>query len=133
VAVEFRHASWMGDETFDLLRELGLALCCVDAPRLPALPAPAAVTTARFAYVRFHGRNARNWWKVTGDAGPRYDYLYTETELSEWVPRLRALAAATDRCYAFFNNHVRGQAVTNAGMLAALLAPSGLVSGAGRP
>lgn len=122
VAVEFRHESWLDEATFALLRTLGAALCCVDAPRLPGLPPPVAVATAPFAYVRFHGRNARNWWKVTGDAGPRYDYLYSEPELREWVPRLRRLAADTDRCYAFFNNHVRGQAVTNAGMLAALLA-----------
>jgi uncharacterized protein YecE (DUF72 family) len=122
VAIEIRHASWATEETFDLLRQLGLAYCCVDAPPLPGLPPPLAPATAPLAYVRFHGRNAAAWRKPTGGRHARYDYLYTEAELREWLPRLRDLAGRSERCYAFFNNHVRGQAITNAHMLAALLA-----------
>ena len=121
VAVEFRHESWITEEIFGLLSELGLAYCCVDEPRIPILPPPVARQTASVAYVRFHGRNRRNWWKAPDRHG-RYDYLYSEAELQEWVPRLRALAQEADRCFAFFNNHVRGQAITNAQMLASLLA-----------
>jgi uncharacterized protein YecE (DUF72 family) len=121
VAVEFRHESWITEETFELLRAVGLAYCCVDAPRLPGLPPPAARATAPVAYVRFHGRNAESWRRPVGRHA-RYDYLYTEDELRGWLPKLRALAAGTDRCYAFFNNHVRGQAITNARMLAQLVA-----------
>ena len=121
VAVEFRHRSWITDETFGLLGELGLAYCCVDEPAIPTLPPPIARRTASIAYVRFHGRNRQNWWKAPDRHG-RYDYLYSNAELQEWVPRLRTLAGETDRCFAFFNNHVRGQAITNAQMLAGLLA-----------
>ena len=120
VVVEFRHRSWTTDETFGLLRDLGLAYCCVDEPHLPNLPPPVVRVTAPIAYVRFHGRNCQKWW-AHAEAWERYDYLYSEAELLEWVPRIRALAEATQKCYAFLNNHARGQAVTNAQMLIGLL------------
>jgi uncharacterized protein YecE (DUF72 family) len=121
LVVEFRHKSWTTDETFDLLRRLRVAYCCVDEPRLPNLPPPIVRATAPLAYVRFHGRNRQTWW-THAEAWERYDYLYNEAELREWAPKLRSLAGATERCYAFFNNHARGQAVTNAQMLIQILA-----------
>jgi uncharacterized protein YecE (DUF72 family) len=120
VVVEFRHRSWTTEETFGLLQELGVAYCCVDEPRLPNLPQPVARATAPVAYVRFHGRNRQKWW-THAEAWERYDYLYSEAELLEWVPKIRSLAEAAQKCYAFFNNHARGQAVTNAQMLISLL------------
>jgi len=60
--VEFRHASWNAPETWDWLREHTLGFCAVDEPALEGLMPPVAVVTAADAYVRFHGRNARNWW-----------------------------------------------------------------------
>jgi len=124
VAVEFRHRSWATDETFDLLRTLGAAYCCVDEPRLPNLPPPIVRATAPIGYVRFHGRNRQKWW-AHAEAWERYDYLYSEAELQEWLPKLRSLAEETQTCYAFFNNHARGQAVTNAQMLIGLLSEAG--------
>jgi len=121
IVVEFRHRSWITEETFSLLTDLGLSYCCVDEPRLPNLPSSVVRATASPAYVRFHGRNREKWWEH-GEAWERYDYLYTEAELRDWVPRIRSLAAETQKCFAFFNNHARGQAVTNAKMFAALLA-----------
>ena len=120
LVVEFRHRSWTTEGTFELLRRLRLAYCCVDEPRLPNLPPPIVRATAPLAYVRFHGRNRQTWWTHT-EAWERYDYLYTEAELREWVPKIRTLAEASQQCYAFFNNHARGQAVTNAQMLIRLL------------
>jgi uncharacterized protein YecE (DUF72 family) len=122
LVVEFRHRSWITDDTFALLTRLGLAYCCVDEPRLPNLPPPIVRATAPPAYIRFHGRNRDTWWRHA-EAWQRYDYLYGEAELREWVPRIRALEPAVETCYAFFNNHARGQAVTNAAMLTALLSP----------
>lgn len=122
--VEFRHASWTTEETFGLLSELRLGYCAVDEPRLPNLPPPVARATAAPAYVRFHGRNRATWW-THAEAWERYDYLYSETEIREWLPRIRALADAAGTCYAFFNNHAHGQAVANARMLAGLLGAAG--------
>ena len=124
VVVEFRHRSWSREDTFDLLAKLGVAYCCVDEPRLPNLPPPVVRATAPIAYVRFHGRNREKWWSHA-EAWERYDYLYREEELLEWVPKIRFLAGAARVCYAFFNNHARGQAVTNARMLIQLLSGAG--------
>jgi uncharacterized protein YecE (DUF72 family) len=120
VVVEFRHRSWITAETFRLLEERRLAFCCVDEPRLPNLPPPIVRATAAPAYVRFHGRNREKWWRHEA-AWERYDYLYNDAELAEWVPRIRSLAEQTDACFAFFNNHAHGQAVSNAQALLRLL------------
>ena len=99
VAVEFREPSWLVPESLALLREFRYAYTIVDEPHLPAR----LDVTAPFSYVRFHGHGHPVW----------YDYLYRPEELDPWVPRLRALAESTDAVYVFFNNHFRGDAVTN--------------------
>ena len=63
--------------------------------------------TSGTAYVRFHGRNAATWNKRTGSAADRFDYLYSDAELAEWVGPLRELAGETDAVYAMFNNNGR--------------------------
>jgi len=111
--VEFRHASWLDEEhrgdTLRFLEDHGMTYVVVDAPQtggknvLPTLVA----ATSETAYVRFHGRNAETWNKRTGSAAERFDYLYSEDELREWVPRLKELAAETQTAYAMFNNNGR--------------------------
>ncbi len=118
--VEFRNAEWAVDRTFDLLRELDLGFCCVDEPGLPGLMPRVAVTTSRIGYLRFHGRNAQKWWKHD-HAWERYNYLYGEAELAEWLERIRWLEERTETLYVFFNNHYEGKAGQNARMLARLL------------
>ena len=121
VVVEFRHRSWIREETFQLLRAEGIGFCCVDEPALPGLILPAAVVTADTAYVRFHGRNAETWFQHE-QPHERYDYLYRTDELLAWVPRLLALDAAAARTLVFMNNHYEAKAVTNAIQLKELLA-----------
>jgi uncharacterized protein YecE (DUF72 family) len=111
--VEFRHASWLDEEnradTLRFLEEHGMAYVVVDAPQTGGknvLPTVTAVTSDT-AYVRFHGRNADTWNKRTGSAAERFDYLYSEDELREWVPRLRELAGESKVVYAMFNNNGR--------------------------
>jgi uncharacterized protein YecE (DUF72 family) len=64
------------------------------------------------AYVRFHGRNQATWW--TGDNTSRYDYLYAAAELDDWARRMLAVLQNLGVMVVAFNNHFRGQAVTNA-------------------
>lgn len=120
LGAKFRNRGWFNEQTYTLLRELGIVLCCVDAPPLPSLPPPVCLATGTVGYVRFHGRNAAAWWHHA-TAAERYTYAYRPDELAPWVPRLRQLAAETERCYAFFNNHARGQAALDAKQLLALL------------
>jgi uncharacterized protein YecE (DUF72 family) len=135
--VEFRHASWLDDEhrddTLRFLEEIGAGHVIVDAPRIAGaknlVPTVVAVTGPA-AYVRFHGRNAETWNKRGGSAAERFDYLYSDEELAEWIGPLRELAGQADQAYAFFNNNAtspdgRGgrmaQAAANAKALQRLL------------
>ena len=110
--VEFRHRSWLEEqnvaETLSFLERIGAAYVTVDAPKsesaknlVPTVPA----VTSSLAYVRFHGRNLDTWNKRGGSAAERFDYLYSEEELAEWVPILRQLAGESREAYAFFNNN----------------------------
>jgi uncharacterized protein YecE (DUF72 family) len=119
LAVEFRSGEWQRESVYAGLRDFGAALVNVDAPPLPRLPRPSAVATSALGYVRFHGRNAGQWWR--GDSTSRYDYLYRESELSEWVPLIRDLAGRVRLLLVAFNNHYKGQAARNAGDLNLLL------------
>ncbi|HYX88493.1 MAG TPA: DUF72 domain-containing protein [Gaiellaceae bacterium] len=152
--VEFRHASWLDDEnrseTLAFLERRGMTYVIVDAPRLEGrnvLPTVVATTTPT-AYVRFHGRNAGTWNKRVRSAAERFDYLYPEEELREWVQPLAELAERAETVYAMFNNngrstipspglgeHAEGetvaQAPVNAQMLKRLLQEARLPVGVG--
>jgi uncharacterized protein YecE (DUF72 family) len=110
--VEFRHVSWLDDEhrdeTLRFLEGLGATHVIVDAPRIEGAKnvAPTVLAlTSPTAYVRFHGRNADTWNKRGGSAAERFDYLYSDDELEEWVGPLRELAGQAEQAYAFFNNN----------------------------
>lgn len=120
LAVEFRNGRWISQETFAWLRERELAYVSVDGPPLKGLVGRHAVATAGIAYVRFHGRNSRKWWEHE-QAYQRYDYLYKEEELAEWVEPLKKLDSIAGETFVCFNNHFVGQAVVNARMLSKLL------------
>jgi uncharacterized protein YecE (DUF72 family) len=145
--VEFRHVSWLDDEhrdeTLRFLEELRATHVIVDAPRIEGAknvtPTVLALTSP-MAYVRFHGRNAGTWNKRGGSAAERFDYLYSEDELEEWVGRLRELARQAEQAYAFFNNNAtspdgRGgrmaQAAANAKELQRLLQAANVPVSAG--
>ena len=119
--VEFRNGQWETEETFRLLAELGLGYCCVDEPGLSGLVSGRAEVTSPVGYIRFHGRNAANWWDSGRESWERYDYLYSEAELSEWLPKVDDIDRKADRVYVIFNNHYKGQAPTNAKMFEEML------------
>ena len=103
------------------LAERGIGFVNVDQPQFAKSIAPSATTTATVGYVRLHGRNYEDWWRVDAGVEARYDYLYPAAELEPWAERTRAVAAAATEVYVVTNNHYRGQAVTNAAMLDAML------------
>jgi uncharacterized protein YecE (DUF72 family) len=118
VFVEFRHASWDTPDLRDALQQLGYGFCSIDEPALPGLIPRRAFVTGETAYVRLHGRNARDWW---GGGGDRYNYLYSRPELEEWADIVRTLANEAKQTYVFFNNCHAGHAVVNARMMEELL------------
>jgi uncharacterized protein YecE (DUF72 family) len=111
--VEFRHASWLDEEhradTLRFLEDHRMTHVIVDAPQTGGKNVSPTVVaaTSDTGYIRFHGRNAETWNKRTGSAAERFDYLYSEHELHEWVPRLRELAGEAKTVYAMFNNNGR--------------------------
>lgn len=127
IGVEFRHRSWLeGDHVPDLLdalREMGVSLTVVDEPQVGtgSIPTVLEVTNPDLVLVRFHGRNARMWYARVQTTGERFDYLYTEDELREWVPKVAHLARSAREVHLLFNNNARDYAVRNARQLTALL------------
>jgi uncharacterized protein YecE (DUF72 family) len=117
--IEFRAREWAEQAVFDFLREHGLGYCAVDEPQFKSLMPPIAVATSSVGYVRFHGRNYETWWK--GDSKTRYDYLYSEDELKEWLPKIKQLEQQTEKVYVFMNNCYAGKAATNAAQMKELL------------
>jgi uncharacterized protein YecE (DUF72 family) len=111
--VEFRHRDWLDEanraELFSFLEERGMTYVAVDSPRTGGknvLPTLVTATTST-AYIRMHGRNAKTWNVRGRGAAERFDHLYSEAELEEWVSPLRELASETERAYVLFNTNNR--------------------------
>src|SRR3954454_16258117 len=117
---EPRHQSWYAEdvraELLRFLEERKMTWVVVDAPRTGGknVPDTLIATTTPIAYVRFHGRNAATWNVRGGGASQRFDYLYGEDELREWVPGLRELSNEAEEAYAFFNNNNQTNGVAQA-------------------
>jgi uncharacterized protein YecE (DUF72 family) len=119
LSVEFRNASWECDSVLDGLRKRNIGFVNVDEPALKGLLKKSSIVTSEIGYIRFHGRNAQNWW--TGDNVSRYDYNYNDTELTEWLPSIAQIMEQTTIVLIVFNNHSKGQAVQNAKRLRELM------------
>jgi len=118
-AVELRHKSWSDSfgQTFQLLKEHGAAFVQIDEPKfklsiaqnqLPNIPT--------FYYMRLHGRNAAQWW-AHEKSEDRYNYLYSEQEIGEFVETIEAARAIVKKAYVYTNNHFSAKSVANAAMI----------------
>jgi uncharacterized protein YecE (DUF72 family) len=122
LAVEFRHFSWFHPEVPAWLGEHQLHLVAVDVPDLPGLYPRGLVQSGPLVYVRFHSRNAQNWYRSDKD---RYDYDYDDQALGEWIEALRRKEHPGDRVLLLFNNCQRSQAAANAQRMRELLSRMG--------
>ena len=107
--IEFRHKSWLEQDTFNTLRRRNIALCVFD---MPSFTSP-LLATADFAYIRFHGREGL------------YSSSYSDTELADWAKRIDSLAKKMDSIYIYFNNDVAGYALGNAATMRGYLEKEG--------
>jgi uncharacterized protein YecE (DUF72 family) len=73
---------------------------------------------------RLHGRNGEQWHG--SDETARYDYLYSDRELTAWVDRIKRIVVQAGRILIYFNNHAGGQAVRNGQTLIKILEKAGL-------
>ncbi|MFQ6616723.1 MAG: DUF72 domain-containing protein [Fidelibacterota bacterium] len=118
--VEFRHKSWATPPLYDFLKGHTMGYVNVDEPDLPNLLPRQCLATNDVAYVRFHGRNRETWWE--SDAGERYDYSYSTSELEPWKRDITGILDRITKIYLFFNNCYHGQAARNALEMKSLLA-----------
>lgn len=104
-AVEFRHPSWMDEDTFALLRKHHAANVWLSSLRMPQ----DYTLTSDFVYLRFHGLKD----------GAYHDY--TDDELAPWAKQLAKAARAGRPCYVYFNNDLNTRAPLNAHALMKML------------
>lgn len=116
LAVELRHPSWQRPDTRDLLDFFHAAFVRIDEPFFNNLDEQFAPEDT-LQYWRFHGRN-RAQWRARGAGEQRYDYLYDDDEINEFVASISEHLSSKRTNLLFFNNHVAGKAVVNALMLA---------------
>lgn len=115
---EFRNQTWLREGTFKFLEKNGIGFCVVDEPKISKLMPYLARATSDIGYFRFHGRNP-NWFNVPIKV--RYDYLYSEKELKEFIPDIQGISQKTAKTLIFFNNCYSGSAAKNAAQMAKLL------------
>ncbi len=101
-AVEFRHPSWLDEETFALLRRHCVAHVSVSSL---AMPINLAVTS-ELVYSRFHG--------LAGGAA----HDYSRQELKPWAEHILHQAGRGKTVFVYFNNDANVRAPANAMLLA---------------
>ena len=137
VVVEFRHEEWIKESVLAGLNERGASIALCDMPDLKYLPKsvvpvlrqaqqplsrPFSPSSSIF-YLRLHGRNAIAWYAQTDtpNGSARYDYNYTDQELSQFVPVVQNAVLTGKKPVVFFNNHPNGNGARNAKRLTELL------------
>jgi uncharacterized protein YecE (DUF72 family) len=127
MAVEFRNGAWMAEpqdqeRTLAFLAQHDIPYVCVDEPQgFKSSVPPVTAVTSSIALLRMHGHNAGTWTKKATTAAERFDYLYDESELREWVPRIRSLAEEAREVHVLMNNCHRDYSVRNARQIGEML------------
>lgn len=86
-AFEFRHASWMDDEVFEVLRKNSCALCLADTDENPVTE---LIGTTSWGYLRLRSEG------------------YTDEQLTQWIERIRS--QGWNEAYVFFKHEDTGTA-----------------------
>lgn len=96
-AVEFRHRSWLNDETYEFLRLHHVAWTMIDLVYMPRQ----IECTADFTYVRWLGDRRR--------IQRMHETQIDRTQdLNAWAEQLENVAHKLERMYGFVNNHYSG-------------------------
>ncbi|TMF43341.1 MAG: DUF72 domain-containing protein [Chloroflexi bacterium] len=128
IAVEFRKPEWLDarhlEGTRAFLHTRDIPYIAVDVPQghKTSMPPVFDVTSSKLAVVRFHGRNHETWELKGAPPNLRFRYDYSDTELSEWVPRIKEMEKSAKEVHALMNNNYSNYSVKNAKQLEKLLA-----------
>jgi len=102
---EFRHKSWYCGDTYKLLDKFGVGFCVHD---MPDIVSP-RIVTGDIIYIRFHGSTGR------------YEGNYSKSALQNWAKWLKEHTKEVRNVYAYFNNDIDANAISNAKTLKELL------------
>jgi uncharacterized protein YecE (DUF72 family) len=127
ICIEFRSPLWLAEDrdrerTLRMLEEQKLVFVGVDAPEVSGLPRIMAVTNPELFVVRFHGRSDQTWAGTSRSAAERFRYLYSASELEEFVRPIVEHSSEARETHLLMNNCYRDYAVRNAAQLRELLA-----------
>lgn len=118
--VEVRDSSWNNAETLASFARRNVGFCNIDQPLLGKSLGPTEHVTAPIGYVRLHGRNYDQWFD-SDNRNDRYNYLYSEKELTGWTERIINVAEKAQTTYVITNNHFESKAGVNALELKAMI------------
>lgn len=85
-AFEFRHASWLDEEIFALLKSRNIALCLADTEKLPA----PTVATADYGYLRLRRED------------------YSAADVARWAGFVRSKEAQWQETFVYFKHEESG-------------------------
>jgi len=105
LALEFRHPSWFTSKTYNLLKDVNVALVIADSPDFPQ----ELKYTADFVYLRLHGSQKFKESK------------YTQEELKTWASKINRWKNKGQDVFIYFNNDSNTHAVENAKELKELI------------
>jgi uncharacterized protein YecE (DUF72 family) len=123
LAVELRHRSWSDaqQDTDTVLAAYRAAQVQIDEPKFESsIKQDLSAGASDLFYVRFHGRNAREWWDHA-ESEDRYNYLYSEQELAPIAGKAKLARDLNKKVYLLMNNHFSAQSVANATTLKKML------------
>jgi len=110
--VEVRHDSWNNPETIDYFTQRNVAFCNIDQPLIGRSMGATEHVTSPLGYVRLHGRNYDQWFEAE-KPHDRYNYLYSEAELSGWKEKIEHIAHKAEVTYVVANNHFEAKSGVN--------------------
>jgi len=111
--VEVRHSSWNDSTTMASFHQKNVGFCNIDQPVLGRSLAPTEHVTGAIGYIRLHGRNYEQWFD-SDNRNDRYNYLYSEAELTCWKEKIESVARRAQTTYVITNNHFESKAGVNA-------------------
>ena len=104
-AFEFRHKTWLDEETYKLLEKYNAALVIADSSRYPK----AEVVTTDFVYIRMHG------------PAELFASKYSDKALENLAKKIKKWQKEKRDVFVYFNNDFHGFAIENALFLKKLL------------
>jgi len=111
--IEVRHSSWDNPETIRDFEQKNVSFCNIDQPLIGRSLDATEYVTAPVGYVRLHGRNYDQWFEAE-KPHDRYNYLYSEAELTGWKDKIERITHKAEVTYVIANNHFEAKGAVNA-------------------